>query len=591
MPAMLEAARAQESLPGHPAVRLDTAAGFFERLERQVDGRSLPTWDGELYQESARGTYTSQSRNKRANRRAEALYHDAEWLCALADVLRDEDNYPHDELRRGWERLLLLQFHDILPGTSIHDVHEDSLADYTRVTAIGARARREAQSRILAGIQNDRESVVILNPLAWPRRDLVSLPCPPGSALAGKQVLDEDGTPLPAQVVREGARVRLLLEAPEIPPLGYRTLPLAPGMPPTESELTVGPRGLENAFYRIALDGRGRIVSLLDKRAGREMLAPGTVANALQAFEDRSVLGEAWEIDLHYQEKMRPVDELLEAVVEESGPVRGTLRLAWRLAGSTITQRMTIYRRSPRIDFRTELDWHEHQVLLKVAFPAQIRATFATYEIQFGSVERPTHWNTPTDTAHFENPAQRWVDLSEGNYGLALLNDCKHGYDVKDNVLRLTLHRSPTDPDPEADQGRHLLTYSLLPHTGNWREGQVVRQAPALNNPLRAVIIPARPACSGGPLPPTFALAAVDADHVVLDTVKRAEDGDGWIVRLYEAWQYSSEAVTVTFGRPLRRAVECNLMEEEVGPARTEGPRLTFAIAPCEIRTFRVWLA
>ncbi|NLF13496.1 MAG: alpha-mannosidase [Anaerolineaceae bacterium] len=625
MPAMLEAARAQECLPGHPAVRLDTVEGFFRRLERRVDprGASLPVWDGELYQESARGAYTSQSRNKRANRRAEALYHDAEWLCALADVLRGEDRYPHAALRRGWERLLLLQFHDILPGTSIHDVHEDSLADYAWVAGVGARARREAQNRLLAGIRTDGESVVVFNPLAWPRRDVVSLPCPPGSALAGKHILDDDGTPLPSQVVREGARTRLLLETPEIPPLGYRALPLVQGdtcparecqgTPRAENELAVAPDRLENAFYRIALDGKGHIVSLFDKRAGREVLlhpltpdaraghrvgirtgapqdgvAPGTVANALQAFEDRPVLGDAWELDPHYREKMRPVDELLEAVVEESGPVRGTLRLAWRLAGSTITQRLTIYRRSPRIDFRTELDWHEHQVLLKAAFPAQIRATFATYEIQFGSIERPTHWNTPGDAAHFENPAQRWVDLSEGNYGLALLNDCKHGYDVKDNVLRLTLHRSPTDPDPQADQGRHLLTYSLLPHAGTWREGGVVRQAQALNHPLRAALVPAQP---DGPLPPAFALASVDAEHVVLDTVKRAEDGDGWIVRLYEAWQYSGEDVTVTFGRPLRRAVECNLMEEEIGEVRVDGPHLAFAIAPCEIRTFRVWLA
>ncbi len=588
-PAMLEAARAQQCLPGHPAVRLDTVAGFFERLERRVDGGSLPTWVGELYQESARGAYTSQSRNKRANRRAEALYHDAEWLCSLADILRQERHYPYDDLHRGWERLLLLQFHDVLPGTSIHDVHEDSLADYARLAGSGARARREAQGRILAGIRSDQAGVVVFNPLAWPRPDLVSLPWSP--ALVGKQVLDEDGTPLPAQVVHEGTRTRLLLETPEVPPLGYLTLPfvsaLQPGMH-MQGELSVSPGGLENAFYRIALDDKGRIVSLFDKGAGREVLAPGTVANALLAFEDRSVLGEAWEIDLHYQEKIRPVDELLEVVVEETGPVRGTLRLAWRLGGSTIVQRLSIYRRSPRIDFRTELDWHEHQVLLKAAFPANVRATFATYEIQFGSIERPTHWNTPTDTAHFENPAQRWVDLSEGNYGLALLNDCKHGYDVKDNVLRLTLHRSPTDPDPQADQGHHDLVYSLLPHAGTWREGHVLRHAQALNDPLRAALIPAQP---HRPLPPAFSLARVNADHVVLDTVKRAEDGDGWIVRLYEAWQYRNEAVCVEFGRPLRHAVECNLLEEEAGPVQIEGPRLTFAIAPCEIRTFRVWLA
>ena len=303
-------------------------------------------------------------------------------------------------------------------------------------------------------------------------------------------------------------------------------------------------------------------------------------------FEDRSVDGEAWDIDIFYQDKMREVDSLLEAIVEETGPVRGVLRLTWQFAHTTITQRLTMYRNSPRIDFRTELDWHQHQVLLKAAFPVNIRATRATYEIQFGSIERPTHWNTSFDTAHFENPAHKWVDISEGNYGVALLNDCKYGYDVKDNVLRITLHRSPTEPDPTADQGRHEFTYSLLPHAGTWRESDVIHEVYTLNDPLIAVLVPSNPQ---GNLPGSYAWADVDVDHVVIETVKKAEDDNAWIVRVYECKQYRSNAVTISFGQAIQNAVECDLMEQDEAPVAHQDNQLTFAIKPFEIKTFKIW--
>jgi alpha-mannosidase len=341
---------------------------------------------------------------------------------------------------------------------------------------------------------------------------------------------------------------------------------------------------LENRFYRIRLNAHGQITSLFDKRNAREVLtAPG---NVLQMFEDRSINGEAWEVEIFYQDKMRAVDELVEAAVEETGPLRGVLRLVWRFASTTIRQRLTIYRSCPRIDFRTELDWHEHQVLMKAAFPVDVRATRATYDIQFGSIERPTHWNTSFDTAHYENPAHKWADLSEGNYGVALLNDCKYGYDVKDNLLRITLHRSPTEPDETADQGRHEFTYSLLPHAGTWRESDVIQEAYALNDPLMVRAFPANPQ---GDLPSVYTWAEVDTDHVILETIKKAEDDDAWIVRVYECKQYRSNAVSIRFGQPIRKAVECNLLEEEESPVAFQDHQLTFAIKPFEIKSFKIW--
>ncbi len=272
--------------------------------------------------------------------------------------------------------------------------------------------------------------------------------------------------------------------------------------------------------------------------------------------------------------------------MEETGPLRGVLRLRWQFRDSTITQRATIYADSPRIDFRTEADWHEQQVLLKVAFPIAVRTNKATDDIQWGNIERPTHWNTSWDWARFESVAHKWVDLSEGNYGVALLNDCKYGHDVHNNVVRLTLIKSAVRPDPQADQGFHQFTYSLLLHNGDWREGRVVQHAYELNYPLRAAQVPAQPK---GRLPGCFAFAACDAEHVIIEMVKRAENDDAWIVRAYEHKQHRHSDVAIKFGALVARVAECDLLEEVIEEREVQDQQLRFAIAPYEIKTWKVW--
>lgn len=580
---MIESIRAEADIPGIPRVRIGKVEPYFERLAKQLEDKQIPVWDGELYLESLQGVYTSQARNKRLNRQSERLYHDAEWLCVLADTLTGETSYPQSALNAGWEIILHNQFHDVLPGTSIPQVFEDSRAEYTRAEEIGKKALEQAREALAGRLYTDQETVVVFNPLAWSRDGLIELPW--SESVAGMTLSTEAGKLL-SQTVESGDQKKLLLEVGSIPSLGYQSFPIT-ALSQQEvdgNEIAVTPTLLENRFYRLTLNSRGQILSLFDKRSQREVLtAPG---NILQIFEDRSIDGEAWEIDIFYQDKMRQVDNLVEVVVEETGPLRGVLRLTWKFANTTIHQRLTIYRNSPRIDFQTELDWHEHQVLLKAAFPVNVRATRATYDIQFGSIERPTHWNTPFDTAHYENPAHKWVDLSEGNYGVALLNDCKYGYDVKSNLLRITLHRSPTEPDETADQGWHEFTYSLLPHAGTWRESDVIQEAYALNDPFLAQLAPANPQ---GDLPAAYAWAEVDTDHVILETVKKAEDEHVWIVRVYECKQYRSDAVTIRFGQAIRKAVECNLLEEDEAPVTYQGNHLTFAIKPFEIKTFKIW--
>ncbi|HZG87080.1 alpha-mannosidase [Paenibacillus sp.] len=577
---MLEAARAMKNMPGLPRFELGKLEPYLERLAARVDPAKLPVWDGELYLEYHRGTYTSQAFIKRANRLAETLFHNAEWASLYADWLLGASNYPQAELNEGWEKLLLNQFHDILPGSSIRQVYDDAREDFREIERIGRGALDAALRSIADRVRLPAAGVVVFNSLSRPRGGLIELPW--RSELDGL-ALEESGL---AQTVEERGERRLLLAAPEVPSLGYRALAFVPRAAAPAGAMTITPELVETALYRIRFDERGHIVSLYDKRHGREALQPGKRGNVLQAFEDRPMKFDAWDIDLYYQEKLSEADELIEAAVEEEGPLRGVLRLVWRFHRSTITQRVTVYAHSPRIDFRTEVDWQEKQVLLKAAFPIHVRANKATYDIQFGSIERPTHWNTSWDYAKFEVCAQKWADLSEGNYGVALLNDCKYGYDAKDNTLRLTLIKSPVEPDETADRGRHEFTYALLPHAGGWREGRVVEEAYDLNVPLLAAERTARP---DGELPGCGGFASLSCDHAMVETVKKAEDDDACIVRVYEYKQCRADGIRLAFGRPIRRAALCNLVEEGEAPVAVSGGELEFSLRPFEIKTFKIW--
>lgn len=582
---MLEWAQAQKNIPGQPKVELGKAEPYFDRLAERLADKKLPVWDGELYLEYHRGTYTSQAAIKRANRKAEILYHNAEWLSALASIMTGQEHYPVERLNAGWEKILLNQFHDILPGSSIHQVYEDAADDYAEISKIGDEVLEQASQAILNRMQVNSASVAVFNPTSWQRDDLIALPLT--EELSQKTLLGPGGDLCASQVIETEGGQQLLLEAKSVPAYGYRIFPLVPAQGETASPITVSPDYLENTWVQIRLNQLGQITSLFDRKNDRELLPAGCRANVLQVFEDKPMKFDAWDIDIYYQDKMREITDLREAVVEEVGPLRGTLRLTWQFGNSTITQRLRIYAHTPRIDFDTEVEWHEAQILLKVAFPVELRATRATYDIQFGNIERPTHWNTSWDWARFEVSGHKWADLSEGNYGAALLNDCKYGYDIKDNVMRLTLIKSAIEPDAQADQGQHLFTYSLLPHRGDWRVGEVARRAYELNMPLLAKAPALR--VHANALPDEVSLAVLDCDHVILETIKRAENGEGWVLRLYEYQQMHVQNVRLNLGLAIERAAECDLMEENEQPVAYSDHQLVFDISPYEIKTFKVW--
>ncbi len=570
---MFEYVRRQENLPSIPRSKFGSFQEAFDRLVETTDPDRVPVFNDEMYLELHRGCQTSQARTKRNNRKSELLARDAEYFASRAFL--DGAPYPHESINAAWKLVLLNQFHDILPGSSIAEVYEDAEQDYATVRDTLTTVRDGALGRLDDAA--DENAVVVRNTLGWERSDIVDI------AVGDSDLIGTDGggTPLPSQTVSdENGDRRLLFETGGVPSLGARGYSLVSGVSPTPDDApTASPDRLENAFYLLEFAADGTISRLTDKREGREVIAPNAPGNELVLYEDRPAQYDAWDIDFNYTDVQEPVDNVVSMEVVESGPVRATVRIVKTTGRSTITQDISLWRTTPRIDFRTRVDWHEKSRLLKALFPVNVLSRTATYEIQFGAIERPTHFSTSEDRARFEVPAHRWIDLSERRYGVSLLNDCKYGFGVHQNVMSISLLRSPINPDPHADEGEQVFTYSLFPHAGSWQDAETVRRAYELNVPLVAQ--------AGASPTSTTSFATVDAPNVVIDTVKKAEDTGDVIVRLYES-HGARGPVRLEFERPPKSVSECDLMEENDEAAVVDGNGVAFEIKPWEIRTFKV---
>jgi len=573
---MLEKAERLADFNGLPKVELEKALTFFKKAE--ADAKALPVWVGELYLELHRGTYTTQAKNKRGNRKSEFLLRDAEFFDAVSLLLApgrkeraaDPKRAVYDvtglgepgahthraALDRAWKLVLLNQFHDIIPGSSINWVYRDSDRDYQTIRELGESVRDSALAALEAQVDTDAfaEPVLVHNTLGTRRREVVSLP--------------------------DGALANV-----DVPPFGYVVIDGKDGhLQAVEAPVkaNAGRTGItiENGLLRIKINTRGLLTSVFDLAAKREALAgPG---NEFHLHEDIPNNWDAWDVDVFYKEKCRLLDEVAELELAESGPLRAVVRLVRVFGKSRLEQKIIVNAGSRRIDFVTEVDWQENQKFLKVAFPAQIRAMNATYEIQYGHVERPTHSNTSWDMARFEVCAQKWADLSEPGYGVALLNDCKYGYDVAGNVLRLSLLRAPVSPDPIADRGTHSFTYALLPHAGDFRSGGVIAEAYALNVPLLVRPVARRK----GEWPASHSFFAASDDGFVIEAVKVAEDGRSVVARLYEAKGARGE-VTLSTTLPVRKAALVNLLEEEAKPLVLKDGAVRLGLKPFEIATVK----
>lgn len=541
--------RLAAGLPGFPQTRITSSTEYLESIERKFYDAcektgNTPRWVGELYLEFHRGTYTSMARNKRFNRMSELLYQKAETLSVIDKALGGLD-YPKQALYAGWQGILLNQFHDIIPGSAIREVYEDSDRQYAEILDGGTKLASERLSDLAARVSGD--GVLVYNPLGFARCGLVDVD--------GKKVWVSD-----------------------VPAMGWRVVKAAP-----RCRVIVEDRALENDFVRVELDEHGFISSLFDKRAQRELALSNKVLNELQVFEDIPRQYDNWELTEYYKRKMWRVDEVCSMEPVDDGDRRG-IRITRTYLSSTMVQTICLTDYSAQVDFVTEIDWHERHQVLKAAFPMDIHACEAAYEIQFGHLYRPTHANTSWDAAKFEVCGHKWADISEEGYGASLLNDCKYGYSAEGSTLKLTLLKCGTEPNPEADQGHHVFTYSLLPHTGSFKQSGTIQAAYCLNQPLMA----APCAKDGGALPETFSLIWCDCPNVIIETVKQAEDGDDLIVRMYEAYGRRDSA-RITFGLPVERVCLCDLLERELPDGKLEIAEngVTVAIKGFEIVTLK----
>jgi alpha-mannosidase len=514
-------------------VQIGRAADFFEQAS--AEAHDLATSVGELYFELHRGTYTSQARTKLLNRRAEQGLREAEMWSVAA-----EGAYPASELGAAWKTLLLNQFHDILPGSSIDWVYEEANRDLLGVRSIADRITRDATT-MLAG---EGDELTVFNVNSHRRKEIVDL----------------------------GDRLRVV----EAPPCGWAVQRDASVF--REQLVSVTDRSLENDQLRVEWDDQGLLTSVWDKQSQREVLSgPG---NVLQLFDDNPRRWDAWDLDIEYRESKLEITEATAQHVEQPSGLRGAVRFTREFGESRFSQRMVLDAGSRLLRFECDVDWQERHKLLKVAFPVAVQDSEAAYEIQFGHLRRPTHSDTSRAKAMYEVCAQRWADLGEPGYGVALLNDCKYGYDIHASVMRLSLLRGPTHPDPTADRGWHRFTYALMPHAGDFRQAGVIEAAEDLNAPLR-VLGGNHPAGGGR------SLIDVSTPQVIVDAIKRAEDSDAVIVRLYEAWGRPCRARVKTT-LPAGRASLCDLLERERSVVQVRDGELELDFTPFKILTLKL---
>ncbi len=571
------------------------AAAGNANLPEPPDGKiSLPIWNDELYFEYHRGVFTTQANHKRNMRDSEEQLLNAEKYSSLAWL--SGNPYPASQLTEAWKKVLFNQFHDLAAGSGISVIYKDAQRDYDVVRWTARDATTSALHAISAQV-NTRTipgvPVLVMNPLAWTRTDLVQfdvqMPESPKTPAGGISVLDPQGNPLPVKILSTETATNtfhLLVEVRDVPSLGYEVLHVTPAHGAPQSDLKANGLTLENSALRVTVDSQtGCITSLYDKKSSFESIAAGGCGNELIAFKDTPKDYDAWNIDATFEQHSEKLDKADSVQLIESGPLRATIRVTRAWQNSKFVQEISLYAGLDRVDVANHIDWHETHVLLKAAFPLAASSESATFEIPYGSIERPTTRNNSWEAAKFEVPALRWADLGDAQHGFSLINNSKYGYDAKGNVLRLSLLRSPAWPDPDADRGHHDFSYSLYPHAGTWKQALTVHRGYEFNYKLEAEQLEGHE----GILPPQQSFVSAVPENVVLTAMKKAEDGNGLILRFYE-WAGKNTDVQVTLPAGATSAAKVNLMEHSDGSPLTitGGNQISLPTHPFEISTLRV---
>ena len=542
--------RMEKGLPGIPKTVISTAKehleqvrdNFFDNAKRL--GR-MPRWVGELYLEFHRGTYTSIGKIKRNNRKAEFAVNKTEFWSSMAEQLVKEE-YPSKEIRNIWDLVLLNQFHDVVPGSSIKEVYEDSDKQYEEIFHDCGRITDNDFNLIADNIKTDG-GLLVFNSTPFTENGVVHV----------------DGE---------------TFEVERIPARGWKVIDLEK---PVKIRTSASLKQIDNEKYTIKFDDDGNIISIFDNRFDREVVKPNGLFNEIRVYEDMNFQYQNWDINEYHKSKSWSLGELvsMEPVVDGT---RVGMRIKRKYLNSTFEQTVWVYSLLDRIDFETKIDWHEHNQLVKALFPINVNSSKATYDIQFGNVERPTHTNTSWDEARFEVCAHKWADISDNSYGVSIMNDCKYGHSCVGNEMALTLLKCSTYPNKEADQGHHEFTYSILPHCSDFRFCTVSRSL-VLNQPFDGKILPKQ----NGKLPPKFSFVSTVSENIVVDTVKKSEDGSAYIVRLFDAYNNSGK-VKLDFDLPIKKISICDMLENELEEVEINGKSAIINVLNYEIVTLRV---
>jgi alpha-mannosidase len=604
-----------------PTMRYSTAQHYFDDVEKNLNpdsrtwdydsiakgytapaasatgGVGIPTWKDELYFEYHRGVYTTQAAHKRNMRRSETATLDAEKLASFAWL--DGEKYPNDLLTDNWKKITFNQFHDLAAGSGIAVIYRDAQDDYNQVFDADRNIDEAALKTIDARIDTRVASgvpVLVFNSMAWPRSETVELKVQLPEDAKGVRLLDAKGAAVLSQVISKDAATHeftVLARVLDVPALGYTVLraEAADAEAKTDSEGLMlheraGSFALENGHLSLEIDKKtGCITSLVSRETKAEFLAANACGNQLQTFVDKPKQYDAWNIDPGTLDgTMTPISAVDSIAVVADGPLRKTIRIARSWSKSHFVQDISLDAGADTVSVANDVDWHEQHVLLKAAFPLAASSGKATFEIPYGSIERTTTRNNSWEKAQFEVPAMRWADLGDERQGFSLINDSKYGYDALGNTLRLTLLRSATWPDATADQGRQRFTYELYPHAGSWKQALTVRRGYELNTPLMAKQVFSHT----GALAASHSFVALENQNVTLSAVKKAEDVDGLIFRMYE-WAGKAGEVKLHVPAGAQYAVETNMMEKPVGERLAlAGDVVTVPIKPYEILTLQV---
>lgn len=561
--------RLAKGLPGMPKLKFSGVQEYYHRLEKDLEGKKrIPCWDGELYFEYHRGTYTSQAGIKLRNRKNEIRSHDAETLSVIANLLKNLP-YPKEELDASWKKLLLNQFHDVIPGSSIGPVYKDAYEHHAFIQETTEKAISTALDTLASEIPGD--GIAVFNTLSFQR----SAPASFSWETEGNIALRSGDKLLPATKGEDGLWHFI---AEDVPAKGYRCYQVI-----SVNQLTEAPSAdmnvLENEYCRIEFDSNMNISRYFCKQENRDLMGQGSLAGRLIAFEDKPAVDDAWNLMVYYDEKSWFIDEVNAAYIVENSALREVIRVERPFRNSKFAVDYILYHDRPGLDIRCEIDWKESNVLVKMDFPVKVNTTKASFDIQFGSVERPIHKNTLWDHARFEVCAHKWVDLSDNGFGLSLLNDCKYGYDINRDHIRLSVLRSSTYPDPDQDKCHHEFALRLLPHSGAVDLPQVNCDAYSFNYPLYTRVV-----TSGGNLPAEYSLLQVGADNVIIETIKQAEDGDDIVLRAFECANKTTNAV-IKLNLNGHEAFEADLMEENLIPLCYCDGNLDLHFEPFEIKT------